>query len=798
MIRKWANTAFATLILLCSMLSGTDIHATEDKPDLQDLVKQVDSLNLLAGKLKFEDIGLSLAAATEARTLAKSCNYMEGEALALLNMSSVQILQEKYPLALENFFKCLDLYRSLSNVDQQINVLQSIAGLFLSLKDPVRAETYLDQAEDLLARSNNPGNLGIARLARGHLEMVKGNYEKSIDYFYRSAYFCLKYNDDLGVARAYKWIGDVLIRMKQLNRAIFTYQKAISIHKKYDDLKEVSILNTRIAHAYSVLGKKDLALLYNRKAYRERLVSGVKTLTTSSIINVGGSYMEVGKVDSAIYYLKTGLRKSIGEKRTYLTEEAHLLLAQCYTQKKDFKLSLQHYQQYFQLHEQLLEDRNKSTIKEFETEHLVRDVENRHNLLAKENETQYLVLRNNRLQLTFIIIILILIIGVGLMVHILTRRTQRSEKELQVLNFKLENEIREHKEAEKKLQESENLYRFIAMHLPDVISRFDRDLKRTFVSPSCVTMYGYTEEELLTRPDPLEVVDLSYRKQVRSSMESIFQKKSPQTLVYRVRKKDGSAFWVESRINPMLDPVSGEAHEMITVVRDISDRLKYEEQLAENERQKEVLLYEIHHRVKNNFAILISLMDLQKQFAREDTLDMPLIDLQLRVRTMSLVHEQLYHNHSIDAIPLGSYLDRLAAVIGSAFSKPNIRVHTNVQECAARIEIALPLGLIVNELLTNCYKYAFPENQEGDLWINLHIDKTRNDTGNGLQSLYYILNVKDNGVGLPENFSFENNTSTGSRIIHILIEQLEAQYEISRQPGASFTLRFAAFPKDYN
>jgi len=165
---------------------------------------------------------------------------------------------------------------------------------------------------------------------------------------------------------------------------------------------------------------------------------------------------------------------------------------------------------------------------------------------------------------------------------------------------------------------------------------------------------------------------------------------------------------------------------------------------------------------------------------------------------MSLVHEQLYHNQSIDAIPLGSYLNRLTSIISSAFSKPNIKIHSNVQECAARIEIALPLGLIVNELLTNAFKYAFPNNDQGDVWIDLHLDKTSQDAEQGLEDLIYILSVKDNGVGLPENFTFQQNLSTGSQIVMILIEQLEAEYEIIPQPGASFTLRFAAFPKEFN
>jgi PAS domain S-box-containing protein len=785
-------------VLICLLAGVMPVYSSEERSEKTDVIKQVDSLNKLAEKLSFDNIILARSAAFKAASQAQNCNYRLGEATAYRILAGISNNQEEYAQGLEYFYKSAQIYREMNEPDKEILILRIIAELFFKLKDPERAVPYLEQAEDLLPRSRDPLSNLMMDYSWGLLAMEKKNYPKAIDYFYHSAGLSIKTGYTPGLARNYRVIGDAFVQMKQLWKAIFMYQKAIAVHRQLDELGEISVINTRIAHAYSVLGLKDMALKYNLMAYRERIVAGSKTLLTSSLINIGGSYMESGNLDSAFAYLNSGLKKSKAEGRTFLTEEAELLLSQSYQQNKQYKQSIEHYLEYVRLHEALMNERNKSAIRTLETEHLVTEVDNKHNLLIKQVEAQQLDLRNHRLQLAFMTLIAILIIGVGLIVYILTKRIKRSEQELQVLNTKLGNEINEHRIAEKRLLESENLYRFIAEHLPDVISRFGSDLRRKFVSPSCFAMYGYTEEELLTRPDSLEIVDLNYRKQVRSSLISIMQKNTPQTIVYKARRKDGTSFWVENHVNPMPDPVTGKPFETITVVRDISDRLNYEEQLAENERQKEVLLYEIHHRVKNNFAILISLMDLQKQFAKTDTLDMQLIDLQLRVRTMSLVHEQLYHNHSIDAIPLGSYLERLAAVISSAFSKPNITVHTKVQECATRIEIALPLGLIVNELLTNSFKYAFPDNEKGDVWISLHLDKENGEQADGLQSLFYILSVKDNGVGLPETFSFEENTSTGSRIIKILVEQLEAVYEISRKPGACFTIRFAAFPKDFN
>jgi PAS domain S-box-containing protein len=786
------------LILLVLCLTGKITVATEDKPELPSIIRQVDSLNILARKFSYQEVPLSKSLSSQSLNLARSCHYLEGEALALYNFGLANMNQDNYPVSLEYYFMSLDIYQGLNDFENEISINLSIADLFLKLKDPYRAETYLNKAYSILNRSRNPEKPALLYQSKGLVEMGKGNHWEAIDCFYKSAGYSLKLKDIISIGRSDKLIGDALIQLKQLTRAIFMYQKAVNIFAKFDDLNELSVLNTRIAHAYSVLGNKQFALNYNRKAYKERLISGYKSLIASSIINVGGSYMEVGKYDSAVYFLKMGLQQSIPEKRTILIDEAHELLANCYSLQKNYKLSLEHYQEYFTYHLKGIEDRNKVAIHTLEAEHLVQDVEYTHSLLSHQSDAQMLELRNHRLQMLFIGLILFLTLVVGMIVHVFTRRTQRSEKELQVLNFKLENEIREHIEAERHYEESENQYRFLAENSPDVISLFDRKLKRRFVSPSCFSMYGFTEEELTTRPDSFEVVDLTYRKQVKSSLESILQRKNPQTLVYKARKKDSTSFWVENHINPLFDPLSGEVYELVTVVRDISDRMRYEEQLAENERQKEVLLYEIHHRVKNNFAILISLMELQKQFTKANTLDMPLIDLQLRVRTMSLVHEQLYHSQSIDAIPLGPYLDRLTSIISSAFSKPNIKINTSVQECATRIEIALPLGLIVNELLTNAFKYAFPNNSHGDVWIDLHLDNNDQGSESSLESIYYILKVWDNGVGLPENFSFENNTSTGSQIIKILIEQLEARYEIRRQPGASITIRFAAFPKEFN
>ena len=405
----------------------------------------------------------------------------------------------------------MDIYQKLNDIDNEILVNSAIIELFLRLKDPEKAETYINNTARLIAISENPGNIAPYYRNKGLVAFSKGNYSQAVEYYYQSMAYSLRLKNIEGVGKAYKTLGDVFIQKKQSFNAIFLYQKALRLFMELKNLTEVSILNTRIAHVYQVLGKKQLTLDYNIKSYNERIQVGNKRLVTSSIINIGGAYMELGRFDSAMYYLKLGLKISLEDKRNNLIEEVYQLLADCYGLQGNYKLSLDNYQKYFNYHLKITEERNKVSIHTLETEHLIRDIENTHSLLTKQNETHDAELRNHMLQLLFIGILFFLSLTVGLVVHFLTQRTKKTEVDIDLLNIKLENEIKEHIEAVRSLQLSENIYRFLAENSADVISLFDKNLKRRFISPSCISFYGYTEDELLTRPDPLEVVDLSYR-----------------------------------------------------------------------------------------------------------------------------------------------------------------------------------------------------------------------------------------------------------------------------------------------
>jgi two-component sensor histidine kinase len=157
-----------------------------------------------------------------------------------------------------------------------------------------------------------------------------------------------------------------------------------------------------------------------------------------------------------------------------------------------------------------------------------------------------------------------------------------------------------------------------------------------------------------------------------------------------------------------------------------------------------------------------------------------IVDIQTRIRSMALIHEHLYRSENLDRIPLSSYIESLSRMIMTTFSGHRVKLETRLDPVDVSIESALPIGLIVNELLTNAFKYAFPEGARGRILIRL--EKQQGDR--------CLLVVRDNGVGLPASSTLDSEKSLGLYIVGLLVEQLEGTVDIIREKGTSFSIRF--------
>jgi two-component sensor histidine kinase len=255
---------------------------------------------------------------------------------------------------------------------------------------------------------------------------------------------------------------------------------------------------------------------------------------------------------------------------------------------------------------------------------------------------------------------------------------------------------------------------------------------------------------------------------------------------YRFRTPAGKTTWVFGLAAPQRDD-TGTIVQYIGVNTDITTQKQTEERLTVALQEKDVLLREVHHRVKNNMAAIIGLFNLQRQNIVEPQVQTILGELSSRVKAMSLVHEKLYRSESLTRIDFQDYLQSLILHLQTSFSAPGIRFEAKAFGVEVPLDLAVPCGMIVNELITNAIKYAFPGERPATAGRDNCILITMSRDNDILS-----LSVADNGIGLPPGFDFDTSKTIGLALVRMLgRHQLGGQYTIERNGGTRFTLAFS-------
>lgn len=256
----------------------------------------------------------------------------------------------------------------------------------------------------------------------------------------------------------------------------------------------------------------------------------------------------------------------------------------------------------------------------------------------------------------------------------------------------------------------------------------------------------------------------------------------PSMEVVPLRQEGKTAGWLEVYAFPLLDSASGQTSGVIEYVRDITARKEAEDRLKESLREKDILLRELHHRVKNNMQVISSLLNLQANHIADPVAKEMFRETQRRIRSMALVHEQLYQSANLSQINFASYLAHLSSHLFQACGVSTHRVRLNLQteELLLDVNTAIPLGMIFNELMTNSLKHAFPDNREGEIKVILR----RYDRDQA------FLEVADNGLGLPKGFKLEECKSLGLQIVQTLCHQIKARIELDQSEGTAFRIIF--------
>lgn len=299
-----------------------------------------------------------------------------------------------------------------------------------------------------------------------------------------------------------------------------------------------------------------------------------------------------------------------------------------------------------------------------------------------------------------------------------------------------------------------------------------------YINPRYLEMLGRTQNEIKTSDDLLNLIHPEDLERVK---KSVIERERGQLnhdhYQCRLYHKDGHVIYVD--IYGSMVTINGE-QTMMASIMDVTDSIINQEHLEKSIQEKNTLLAEIHHRVKNNMAVVSGLMELQKYKTDDKKVRALLIDSQLRIKTIAMIHEKLYQSESFSEIPFGQYLSELISNISDSLylESSNITVSEDYDDLTLNINQAIPAALFVNETLTNSFKHAFPEHQKGNISVKVKI----NDDN------VVRISICDDGIGLPINFPSSN--SLGITLIKNLSLQIDATLNIANENGARFEIEF--------
>ena len=338
----------------------------------------------------------------------------------------------------------------------------------------------------------------------------------------------------------------------------------------------------------------------------------------------------------------------------------------------------------------------------------------------------------------------------------------------------------------RELRERREMFERFFDSAPDAILVTDKSGRITDLNQQATRMFGYEREELVGKsieiliPEHLRNAHRLHRQKYFASPKT---RPMGQGFELYARRKDGTQYPVDITLSPL--SAHGDTR-VLAAVRDITEHKLAEQKIRESLREKEVLLREVHHRVKNNLAVICSLFYLESTYAKDEHTAQVFRESENRVHSMALVHETLYGSKNLSRIDFSQYAKTLASDILSSYgngkhSNASVQLKSDLQPLIMSIDLAVPCGLILNELISNAFKHGFSNAQGGEITVALLADF------NG----QCLLRVDDNGAGIPAGFDVNTNKSLGLRLVRSLTKQIRGSFELVRtEPGTSARVQF--------
>ncbi len=326
-------------------------------------------------------------------------------------------------------------------------------------------------------------------------------------------------------------------------------------------------------------------------------------------------------------------------------------------------------------------------------------------------------------------------------------------------------------QIKRRLDETSALMRAIVDQSSDLVAVSDGDGKMVYVSPACLALLGRDSAEFVGQLWT-DIVAPEDRNALLAMLGRTNQT-PPQPATLRCIRKDGVLAWMETRVALLTATFSAQPLIVLTL-HDVTAQREHEQHIQSSLRDKEILLKEIHHRVKNNLQVIQSLLKMQSRLLPDGQTRAAIAAAIQRVHAMALLHEGIYQREDLATIPLGEYIRGLFnGVEASSVAEPGqIQLRLNTEDILLNLDTAASFGLLVNELMSNCFKHGFPDGRRGAIEISIH----------RVDGVVHMV-VKDDGIGIPQHFDAAASASMGLKLASSLAHQLGGRLEFTCDSG---------------
>ena len=780
---------------------------------------------------------------TEALSLAESNSYVRGAGVSLLNIAIAKTQLADYAVALEFALKAIKIFESSNNKDHLISAYNNLGNIYLNLEDPIQALHYYEIV--LQNRQESGDEVGLAKILHNIalVHVASEDYDKATDFLEQALksmrlidhkygmafcytnlsniylledkyiesnnynFLALKIFEEIGnpegVAHTCNLLGSTYLILEQYDKAYEYFSKSMNLAKEIaltdlisDNYEAFSIYNAAIGDykrafeylklhktihdsIYSDKKSKKIATLQNQFEIenKEAKISSLqesrkyqKRITTILILG-----LIFGSIVLAflffLYKEKIGeisIRKDTEDKLEasehkfqQLTENISIAVFTFnmegkFTYVNPSTSTMTGYSQEELLTKKFFdivhpEDKEKVMGRGFDRikgEDVVQQYEFK--ILTKRGEIRWIEIFNSRT----IIDGLVVVLGTA-------------------------TDITERRNADHRILESEGKYKYLVEAIEEGLIIADESENFTFTNKAARDILGYSEDET-TKMNFKKLVSANDFKRLQIETDKRIKGQSSKYEL-QIKRKDGMKRLLSITASPLFneDDYTGS----IGIFVDITEIREAEKKIKSQLREKEVMLQEIYHRVKNNLQIISSMLKLQASYVDDEYAIQLFRNCQHRVKSMSLVHEKLYRSDNLSRICFRDYTESLIKNLFASLNISGNRINyeLDINDINLNISTAIPCGLIINELITNALKYGFPDDKQGLIKISM------NKLDNGKLNL----TVWNNGIDLPKDFDMTDLSSFGMRLVDILTLQLEAELIIERNEGVAFSLIFA-------